>query len=86
MSPEQQRQLPNGGARMIEIEQKAARLSTLKEGLIPKLPTLKGRTTEAVVSKLMVVSHLLHRDEHPEAHRMITDSIEDLRRIHRLRA
>jgi hypothetical protein len=84
LSEVEQRTLPDGGARMLEIERNGATVSKLKDKLFLKLPHMKARTPEAVVAKLTVVSRLIFHDENPELHRMIKDSIKDLRRLHKL--
>ena len=86
LSDLEQRMLPDGGARMLEIEQTSVQLAALREDVFPKIPRLRARTTEAVVAKLVVAGFLVVHDEHPEAHKIIKDSIKDLRRLHQLKA
>ncbi len=86
LSDEGRHRLPGGGGRMQEIEQTAEQLRIERDALLTKLPSLKAHTPEAILAKLMVASRLIVPEHDPEAHRIVRDSIRDLRRLRHLRA
>jgi hypothetical protein len=86
LSDDERHQLPGGGARMREIEEIAAKLTPMRDALLPKLPRLKAHSHDAVLAKLVVASRLIIPEHEPEAYRIVKDSIKDLRRLHQLEA
>jgi hypothetical protein len=86
LSDDERHQLPGGGARMREIEEIAAKLTPMRDALLPKLPRLKAHSHDAVLAKLVVASRLIIPEHEPEAYKIVKDSIKDLRRLHQLEA
>ncbi len=86
LSDQGRHRLPGGGGRMLEIEQTAEQLRFERDALLTKLPGLKAHTPEAILAKLTVASRLIVPEHDPEAHRIVQDSIRNLRRLRHLRA
>jgi hypothetical protein len=86
LSEDERHQLPGGGQRMREIEEMAAKLTPMRDGLLPKLPRLKAHSHDAVLAKLVVASRLIIPEHEPEAYKIVKDSIKDLRRLSQLEA
>jgi len=79
--PIEQQALFPGGARFLEIERELDRLDIEREKLLPVVLKLKCKTPDAVIAKLMVVERLIQPDDHPEAHKLVADSVADLHRL-----
>ncbi len=86
LSDDERHQLPGGGARMRDIEETAAKLTPMRDALLPKLPRLKAHSHDAVLAKLVVASRLIIPEHEPEAYKIVKDSIKDLRRLHQAKA
>ncbi len=78
---EAQAQFPSGH-RFLEIQDEldvAFRLHHDRQEFVP--PDVQHRTAGAVIAKLMVVTKLIQPDDHREAHKLVADSVNDLRRF-----
>jgi len=80
LSRHAQRRLP-GARRFLEIEKELDLFDAERDKLLSHLSSMRSTTPGAVLAKLMVAVRIIHPEEHPAAHRMIADSINDLDRL-----
>lgn len=80
LSEDERALIPEAG-RFQEIQTELDRLDEERERLLPVVLQSQPKTPAAVMAKLRVAQRLVHPDDHPEANRLIGDSIKDLDRL-----
>ena len=84
LTPEQQAEIPEG-ARLPEIDARLDLLWDEAGELLEAIRPARATSIEAVAAKLAVVARLVLKDDHPEAHDMITRAVKDLTALSRRR-
>jgi hypothetical protein len=77
LNPEKQRSLPKGRV-LFEIDARLNVLFAESQALLKRLPGLTANTPAAIAAKLEVASKLIWPADHPEAHRLIVASVQDV--------